>query len=65
MELEDLKDLIDLTIPTEHWLLFHQLSEDAANCPDIHTQTVLLLPKENFRSSIPKSLNFMGESFNG
>lgn len=65
MELENLEDLIDFTVSTEHRLLFHQLSKDAADCPDIYTQTVLLLPEENLRSSVPKSLNLMSESLDG
>lgn len=65
MELENLEDLIDFTVSTEHRLLFHELSEDASDCPDIYTQAVLLLPEENLRSSIPKSLNLMSESLDG
>lgn len=37
VELEDFEDLIDLTISTEKRLLLHQLSEDAANCPDVNS----------------------------
>ena len=65
MELENLENLIDFTVSTEHRLLFHELSEDASDCPAIHTQTVLLLPEEDLRSSVPKSLNLMGESLDG
>jgi hypothetical protein len=65
VELENLEDLIDFTVSTEHRLLFHELSEDASDCPDIYTQAVLLLPKENLGSSVPKSLNLMSESLNG
>ena len=65
MELENLEDLIDFTVSTEHRLLFHELSEDASDCPDIYTQAVLLLPKENLGCSVPKSLNLMGESLDG
>ena len=65
MELENLENLIDFTVSTEHRLLFHELSEDASDCPDIYTQAVLLLPEENLRSSIPKSLNLMSESLDG
>ena len=65
MELENFEDLIDFTVSTEHRLLFHELSKDASDCPDIHTQTVLLLPEEDLRSSVPKSLDLMGESLDG
>jgi hypothetical protein len=65
VELENLKDLIDFTVSTEHRLLFHELSKDASDCPDIYTQAVLLLPKENLGCSVPKGLNLMGESLDG
>jgi hypothetical protein len=43
VELEDLEDLIDLTVPTEESLLLHQLREDTPHCPNVYSQTVLLL----------------------
>lgn len=43
MKLEYFEDLVDLTIPAEQRFLLDELGEDAAYCPDIHTQTVLSL----------------------
>ena len=43
MELKDFEDLIDFTISTEQWFLLSQLSENASNCPNIHSQAVLFL----------------------
>lgn len=43
MELEDLENLVDFGVTVKHGLLFDQFSENASNCPNIHTQTVLFL----------------------
>lgn len=65
MELENLEDLIDLTISTEERLFLSQLSENAAYCPDVNSKAVLFLTKQNFGGTIPESLNLMSECFNG
>lgn len=44
MELEDFEDLVDFRVTSEKCLFLNQLSENAANSPDINPQTVLLLP---------------------
>ena len=65
MELEYLEDLINLTISTEERLLFCQLSKDAAHCPDVHSQTVLFLSKQDFWCSVPEGFDLMRKSFDG
>ena len=65
MELENLENLVNLTVSTEKGLFLYQFSEDTANCPNINSKTVLFLSKQNFRSTIPESLNLMSEGFNG
>jgi hypothetical protein len=65
VELEYLENLIDFAIPTEERFLFSQLCEDAANCPDINSQTVLLLSEQNFGGSVPEGLDLMREGFDG
>ena len=65
VELENLEYLINFTVTAEERLLFDKLSKDASNCPDIHTQTVLPLSKEDFRCAVPEGLNLMCESLDG
>ena len=65
MELEDLEDLIDLTVSAEEWLLFCELGENASDSPDINSETVLFLAQQNFGSSIPECLDLMCKSFDG
>lgn len=65
MELEDLEDLVNLRISTEKRFLLHKLSEDAANGPDVHSQTVLLLSQQHFRCAVPESLDFVSERLDG
>ena len=65
VELEDFEDLIDLAITTEQRFLFDQLSKNTTNCPYIHPQTILPLPQQYLRSSIPQGLNLMGECLDG
>lgn len=65
MELEDLEDLVNLRISTEKGLLLHKLSEDAANGPDVDSQTVLLLSQQHFRCTVPESFDFVSERLDG
>ena len=65
MELENLEDLIDLAVSTEERFLFSELGEDAANSPDINSETILFLSEQNFGCSIPECLNLMSESLDG
>lgn len=65
VELEDLEDLVDLAVSAEERLLLHQFGEDAADCPDVHTQTILLLAQENLRRTVPKRLNLMSQGLDG
>lgn len=64
MELEYFENLIDFGVAIEHRLLFDQLCENTTDCPNINTETVLLLAKEHLRGSVPQSLNLMSESLN-
>lgn len=61
MKMEYFEDLVDLTVSTEERLLFNELGKDAADCPYIHTQTILPLPQKYLWRSIPQSLNLMRE----
>ena len=61
MELENLENLIDFTVPVEHGFLFNEFCENAAHSPNVNTQTVLLLSEKNLRSSVPKRLNLVGQ----
>lgn len=63
MKLEYFKDLIDLRVTIEEGLLLDELGEDAADCPNIHAQTILPLAKEDFRSAVPECLDLMRKSF--
>ena len=65
MELEDFENLVNFAVSIEHGFLFNQLSKDAADCPNINTKAILLLTQQNFWSSIPQSLDFMGKCFDG
>lgn len=65
MELENLEDLVDFTIPTEKRLLFSQFSEDASHSPDIHSKTVLFLPEKHLGSTVPQGLDLVSESLYG
>lgn len=65
MELENLENLIDLTISTEQGFLFNQLSKDTTDRPNVDSQTVLLLTQQYLRSSIPQCFNFMSEGLDG
>ena len=65
MKLEYLEDLIDFTVSAEERLLFSQFSEDTANCPDVNSQAVLFLSKQDFGSSVPECLDLMRQSFDG
>ena len=65
VELEDLEDLVDLTVSAEERLLFDQFCEDAAHCPNVHSQTVLLLAQKHLGRPVPQSLNFVSESLDG
>ena len=61
MELEDLEDLINLRVTHKERSFLDEFSEDAADCPHVDAQGVLLLTQKDFWSSVPKSLNFMGQ----
>ena len=65
VELEDFEDLINLGITHEEWSLLNQFSEDAADGPHVDSQRVLFLAKKNFWSSVPESLDFVCQSFDG
>lgn len=65
VELEDLEYLIDFAVSAEKRLLFSQFSEDASHSPDINSQAVLFLSQEDFRGTIPKGLDLMGEGLDG
>lgn len=65
VELENLENLVDFTIAAEEGLLFDQFCEDAANCPNIHSQTVLFLSQKHLRRPVPKSLDLVSEGLDG
>ena len=65
MELENLKDLVDLAVSAEERLLLGQFSEDAADCPDVNSQTVLLLAQQNFGGTVPEGFDFVSEGLDG
>ncbi len=65
MKSEDLEDLVDFRVAHEQRLLLNEFSENASNRPHVHWERVLLLTKENFRSSVPKSFNLVSQSLNG
>lgn len=65
MELEYFEYLINFRISIEHWLFLNKFSENATNCPNVYSQTILLLAKKNFGSSIPESLNFVSQCLDG
>lgn len=65
MELEDLENLVNLRITIKHRLFLDELGEDAADCPDIDAETVLLLAKQDFGRPVPESLDFVGEGLDG
>jgi hypothetical protein len=64
MKSKNLKDLINFRVSHKQWLLFDHLCKNATNRPDINTKRVLLLSQEDFRSSVPKGFDFMGQSTN-
>lgn len=61
VELENLENLIDLRITLEKWLGLNEFREDTPDSPHINTQSILLLPKQNLRSSVPQSLDLVGQ----
>jgi len=63
VKLKNLENLIDFAISTEKRFLFKQLSKDTSYCPDIYTQTVLLLAEQDLRSAVPESFYLMSERF--
>jgi hypothetical protein len=65
VELENLKDLVDLTIPAEHGLFLHQFGKDASDRPDIDSEAVLLLPEENLGRPVPEGLDLVREGLDG
>lgn len=65
MELEDFEDLVDLAVAAEERLLLDQLSEDAADRPDVHSQAVLALAQQHLRRAVPKSFNFVCQCLDG
>lgn len=65
MKLENLEDLIDFWVAHEECTLFNHLVKDAAETPNVHSETIRLLTKQNFGRSIPERLDFMSECFDG
>jgi hypothetical protein len=65
VELEDFEDLVDLAVATEKRLLFSELGEDAADSPDIDSQTILLLPEQHLGGPVPEGLDLMREGLDG
>jgi hypothetical protein len=63
--LEDLEDLVDLAIAAEERFLLDEFGEDAADGPDVHSQTVLPLSQEDLRRAVPEGLDLMREGLNG
>lgn len=65
MQLKDLEDLINFAVSTEKWSFFYEFGKDASDCPDVYSQTVLPLAKQDLRSPVPKGLNLMSEGLDG
>lgn len=63
MELEYFEYLVNLTVTTEQRFFLSQLGKNTTNSPNVHSQTILLLAQQYFRSSVPKGFNLVGQGF--
>jgi hypothetical protein len=63
-DLEYFEDLVNLTVSHKKWLSLDHLCEDATGRPQVDTERVGFLSKQDFRATVPKSDDFMRVSFN-
>ena len=62
--LEDLEDLVDLTVAHKQRLPLDHLCEDAPSRPQVHSQGVGSLSKQDLGAAVPQSDDLVGVSFN-
>jgi hypothetical protein len=65
VELKYFEYLVDFTVSTEQWLLLNELGENAADCPDVHSETILALTKQHFWGSVPEGFYLVGKGLDG
>ena len=64
-DLEYFEDLVDFTVTHEQRSLLGHLGEDAASGPDVDSERVVLLRKQDLWASVPESHHFVGVTLDG
>jgi hypothetical protein len=57
--------LVDFRVSHKERPLLSHLCKDAAQGPHVNSESILLLSKEDFRSSVPESDNLVGVGLDG
>ena len=63
--LEDLENLIDLTVAHEQRPLLSHLSKDAASRPEVNAEGVVLLAEQDLGAAVPESNHLVSVRFDG